>query len=266
MVTLRVKSFFSVTRRPPSSSHSANVLMMLRMVMLTTAPRPDLEVHHHAFDHDPDDGHRNQDLPAETHDLVVAVARERGAEPEEQEQEEEQSCSNSQWKPSLSSQPSNGIVAQRSVRGDVAVERAQPAAEEEHRGQRRDQDHVGVFGQEEQRERDAGIFHVEAGDDFRLAFGHVERRAIGLGDARDEIDDEQREQPEPVPGEEAALLLLDDVAEVQTARGHDARRPARSPWRFRRRRSARPSAWRRGTRTSSSTPSPRGSRRTRPPK
>ena len=88
------------------------------------------------------------------------------------------------------------------VRRQVAVERAQPAAEEEHRGQRRDQDHVRVFGEEEQRERDARILDVEARDDLGLAFGHVERRAVRLGDAGDEIDDEQREQPEPVPGQE----------------------------------------------------------------
>ena len=89
---------------------------------------------------------------------------------------------------------------------EVTVERAQPAAREEDRGQHRDQDHVGVFGEEEQRERDAGIFHVEAGDDFRFAFGDVERRTIGFGDARDEVHQEQREQPEPVPREEPALL------------------------------------------------------------
>ena len=37
--------------------------------------------------------------------------------------------------------------------------------------------------EEEQRERDARILDVEAGDDLRLAFGDVERRAVGLGDA-----------------------------------------------------------------------------------
>jgi len=45
-------------------------------------------------------------------------------------------------------------------------------------GEACDQDHVGVFGQEEYGEGHAGIFHMEAGDDFRFAFRHVERRAV----------------------------------------------------------------------------------------
>src|SRR5262245_42978787 len=82
-----MKNLRMVTLRPTSSSQSANVLMMLRMLV---SPGPDFRVCHHAFGHDPDDGHRNQDLPAETHDLVVPVTRERRAEPEEQEEDEEQ--------------------------------------------------------------------------------------------------------------------------------------------------------------------------------
>ena len=74
------------------------------------------------------------------------------------------------------------------------AERRQPAAEEHDRSQRRDQDHVRVFGQEEQREGHARIFDVEAGDDLGFAFGHVERRAVGLGHAGDQVHQEQREQ------------------------------------------------------------------------
>jgi hypothetical protein len=50
-------------------------------------------------------------------------------------------------------------------------------------GQRRHQDHVGVFGQEEHRKGHTRVFDMEAGDDFRFAFGHVERRTVGFGDA-----------------------------------------------------------------------------------
>ncbi len=46
-----------------------------------------------------------------------------------------------------------------------------------------------------------GVVDVEAGDDLRFALRHVERRAVGLGDARDEIHQQQREQPGPVPAE-----------------------------------------------------------------
>jgi hypothetical protein len=46
--------------------------------------------HEHASTSDPDERDGDQHLPAQPHDLVVAIARERGAEPQEQEQEEEQ--------------------------------------------------------------------------------------------------------------------------------------------------------------------------------
>ena len=93
---------------PCSSSQRANVLMMLRMASLTMLQGPILQVRQHAFDRDPDDGHRNEHLPAQPHDLVVAVAREGGAEPEETEQEDE-IFRNSQWKPSPSAAPAGHV-------------------------------------------------------------------------------------------------------------------------------------------------------------
>ena len=49
------------------------------------------------------------------------------------------------------------------------------------------------------RERHARVLDVEAGDDLRLAFGDVERCAVGLRDAGDEVDEEQRKQRPDVP-------------------------------------------------------------------
>src|SRR5574339_641747 len=49
----------------------------------------DLEVRQQRGDADPRDGQRNEHLPAQAHDLVVAVARERSAEPDETAGEEE---------------------------------------------------------------------------------------------------------------------------------------------------------------------------------
>src|SRR5688500_19540324 len=51
-------------------------------------PGPYLPVPHPRLDHDPHQRHRDEHLPSEAHDLVVAVARKRRAEPEETEQEE----------------------------------------------------------------------------------------------------------------------------------------------------------------------------------
>ena len=61
---------------------------------------------------------------------------------------------------------------------------------------------------------------METGHDFRLAFRHVERRAVGFRHAGDEIDHEQRQQRQPEPVQQAALLGLHDVAQVQAAAGH----------------------------------------------
>src|SRR6185436_15237579 len=129
------------------------------------SPGPDFQIGQQAFDEDPDDGDRDEDLPPESHDLVVSIARKRRAKPQEAEQEDEK----------LQEQPLESVADdQRKEPAYVGglphgfdihetAERTQPAAEEEDRGQRRDQDHVGVLGQEEQRERDARILDVETG-------------------------------------------------------------------------------------------------------
>ena len=57
-----------------------------------SSSRPSVEeirparLHHRADEHDPDERDRNEHLPAEPHDLVVAVARKRRADPQEDEQ------------------------------------------------------------------------------------------------------------------------------------------------------------------------------------
>ncbi len=165
-----------------------------------------------SFDKNPDNGHGDQHLPAQPHDLVIAVAREGGAEPQEQKQEQKRL----QRQPAEAGRRQDGMAQHR-----PALEGTQPPADEEHRRQEGDQQHVGVFGQEEQRKGDARVLDMEAGDDLGFAFGHVKGRAIGLGNAGNEVHDEQRKQPGPVPGEQAPLLVPHDVAQVQAARGHE---------------------------------------------
>src|SRR6478672_6985994 len=71
-------------------------------------------------------------------------------------------------------------------------------------------------------------YSIMARDDLRLAFHHVERVAVGLGQARDEVDEEDGQQRQPVPrqevqahaGEVAAALAQDHVGHVQAARDH----------------------------------------------
>src|SRR5688500_16921778 len=78
----------SVTPRPISSSVRKNVLKKLAGVFMSARPGTDFVPLENAFHRDPHERHRDEDLPAEPHDLIVAVARERGAEPQEAEQEE----------------------------------------------------------------------------------------------------------------------------------------------------------------------------------
>ena len=74
-----------------------------------------------------------------------------------------------------------------------------PAAEEQVGRDRRDRDHVHVFGQEEQREAHRAVFGVVAGDQLLFGFGEVERRAVGLRDAGGQEDEEAERLQEEVP-------------------------------------------------------------------
>ena len=182
---------------PCSSSQSRKVLKKLRTPLHHECPfhGPTWPYTMTPSTSEPDQRHGNQRLPAEAHDLVVAVARKGRPQPQEHEHRHQ----------GLQSEPEEARLGEPRSPGQPAVERRQPAAEEEHHGERRDQDHVDVFGDEEQRERHPRIVDVESGDDLRFALGHVERRAVGLGHARDEIHQSsgnsqnqfQREQSRP---------------------------------------------------------------------
>src|SRR5882672_11780316 len=143
---------------PMRSSHRRSVLIQPRMLGMSVAPGPELEIGHEALDADPDDRDRDQHLPAKAHDLVKAVAREGRADPEIDEEEEAD----------LEEQPEEARAPEHAAE---ALERREPAAEKEHGGERRDQDRVRVLGQrKERRESRARVLHVKARDNLRLAF------------------------------------------------------------------------------------------------
>src|SRR5687768_7537665 len=128
-VTLRRHSVLQVTRMPCSSSNSVKVLMKL-LTDMSDAPGSNLEIGQQHLDEYPDDGHGNQRLPAQPHDLVVAIAGESRTQPQEQAQEEE----------GLHQQPVQAIAQQRPKQRDVVGvaaggqddrKRRQPSAEEE---------------------------------------------------------------------------------------------------------------------------------------
>ncbi|MPM93506.1 hypothetical protein SDC9_140644 [bioreactor metagenome] len=67
------------------------------------------------------------------------------------------------------------------------------------------------------------------GHDFGFAFHHVERVTVGFGHGRDQVDDEDRQQRQPVPRQEACThacelaggLARDDLGQVHRTRHHD---------------------------------------------
>ncbi len=61
---------------------------------------------------------------------------------------------------------------------------------------------------------------MKPGNKLRLAFGDIEGRPVGLGNTGDKIDAEQRQQRQPEPVDQTAVLGTDDVAKIQAASGH----------------------------------------------
>ena len=186
---------------------------------------------HGGDDQDPDQRGRDQHLPAEPHELVVAQPGQRAAQPDEDEQRDDD----------LEEEPEQRPPAGVGAVPDRDRPRRPPAAEEQRRGQRRDGDHVDVLGEEEQRELQRRVLGVEAADQLALGLGEVERRPVGLADHGDHVDDEgdRQQDREPAragerPAEEAQLVAVrlrgDDVRGRHRA-GVEEHRDDRQPHR-----------------------------------
>ena len=73
-------------------------------------------------------------------------------------------------------------------------DRAVPSAEEQHGGQPTDDEHRRIFGHEENHPAKAGILGEEAGHQFALGLGQVERRPIGAGRGTGGVDPKRAER------------------------------------------------------------------------
>ena len=122
----------------------------------------------------PNQTNRMNTFQPETHDAGRSDARESGTEPEEEEQDDRTSWRKSQRMPSG----------------------RKPTGDSHHRGtgwrSGGDQDHVGVFSQEEQREGHARVLDHEADDSIRPPRGRKGARLV-LATMAATIDDEHRE-------------------------------------------------------------------------
>src|SRR5579875_1709565 len=127
---------------------------------------------------DVDQRQRQEHLPGQPHQLIVAEARQGRSQPDVEDEEDKR----------LDDQPPE-------ARGDWTVR----SAEEEGRGHQRDDDHVDVLGQEIEREAEAGVLGMEAGNQLGLGLRQVERHPVRLGHRRDQENDEGQRLAEDVP-------------------------------------------------------------------
>ena len=121
---------------------------------------------------DPGHGHRDQHLPAEVHELVVAEAGQGAAQPDEEEEEAEH--------------------LQRRTRASESGRTGhgrEPAAEEEVRAHRGGRDHVHVLRHLQEGEAHRRVLGVEARHQLRLRLRQVEGRAVDLRGGRDQEDE-----------------------------------------------------------------------------
>src|SRR5512143_2109260 len=175
-----------------------NAIVRMLLSMATSRPSRVDGQHDRPGDEQVQDGQRQEHLPAEAHELVVAGPRQRAADEDEEGDEAGR----------LQEEPDD----RRQEPGP------QPAAEEQGRGQGRDQRQTQVFPDIEHAELHAGVLRMVAGHELVLRFGQVERQAPDLGRPGDEEDGEPGALRH---GEPKALLGQDDLAQVEGAGDHD---------------------------------------------
>ena len=172
---------------------------------------------------------RDHPLPAERHQLVEAVPRERRAEPDVAEDEDAR----------LDQEPDR--TAGRSSRNASAVTFGKGRSHPPKKTVTATQEMmiIAVYSPRKKKANfTPGVLGVEPGDELRLGLRQVERVAVGLGDAGDEVEEEGEQAREDEP-EVDPLLPLHDLDERERPRHQQHRRRARGPSGLRRTRAAR---------------------------
>src|SRR2546430_6316538 len=134
-------------------------------------------------DEDVHEGRRNEPLPAEAHQLVDPQTRQRRADPHHDQDE----------RVDLEREPQDPKERDRIDTGPL------PATEPERRDDGADHRHVAVFRERQHRAPPhAGVLREPAGHELGLGFGQIERRAVRLGQRRDEVDQERERKDQDV--------------------------------------------------------------------
>src|SRR6476661_1841679 len=138
-VILRAKRWRPVSIIPLTSSNNRKVRKNSRTRSIMSAPpHPQRRLHPCTEHHNPCDRHGNEHFPAQPHDLVIAIARKRGAEPDKKDE----------YKKYFREQPMEAACANI---GPRRWKRRQPSAEKHGAAQCGDQNHIDVFGEEKHR-------------------------------------------------------------------------------------------------------------------
>ena len=129
---------------------------------------------------EPAERDRDQQLPAEVHQLVVAQAGQRRPQPDVHVEEDER----------LGDEPDRALDAAGDERD---VEQRLRPAEEQRDDDGAHRDRVHELGEEEQGEAERRVLGVEAADELLLGLDEVERRAVQLGGGGDHEHDERHD-------------------------------------------------------------------------
>src|ERR1019366_8164022 len=138
---------FCTSRLIAAPMHTAPKMMNKARCMIVTFPAPTarrvnlrtrelLQRYNQAGNQNVCDRQRQQELPTERHQLVIAEAGQRAPNPNVNKDERQH----------LHHEPHNGQERLQNCRSKHG---ARPSAEEQHRGQTCNGEHVGVFGHEE---------------------------------------------------------------------------------------------------------------------
>ena len=161
---------------------------------------PDVEgrLHPQPHDHQPDQRDRDEDLPAQTHDLVVAVAREGGAD------QRNIVTTTKVLRPSTSQ-------IQGSMKARMP-ERRQPAAEEHETRQPSRETIMLAYSARKNIANDMPEYSIMW--PATISIRPRPRRTDGgwSRQTRDEVDDEDRQQRQPVPGQEIQAHVCGELA------------------------------------------------------
>ena len=163
-----------------------------------------------------DQADRYEVFPFERQDLVDAQAREGPLDPHQQQDHEE----------GLAEEPDEArdVVHHRVEALPAGNVQRHPTAEKDRGRNTRDDEQIDELGDVEQAEVHARVLGMVSGREFRLGLREVERTAVHLGVAGDQVDHEGDERREVALEDEPPVgLTLDDLRELHRVGQDDDR-------------------------------------------